>query len=169
MLRNIVSIVLLSLATLSFSAHADTAKDDPIQASQIPALVERLEREAPLDQAGRQLRSDLIAWLQATPDYTITACDIVPPLPQPTVPNGPELFAQYLFGNLSYQITHPGKLPESVLQTAGVESMLKAYAVMLARDQKARIPEFDTLIEKKASTPLDVLLAPAIAEHCDER
>jgi hypothetical protein len=146
-----------------------TIRPRELNVVEIPLLIERLEREAPLDAHGRMLRSDLIDWLQATKDYTVVVCDIIRPVPDPSTPNGSELLFQYMFGNVAYQMTHPGEDDESKRQVAGIESMLNAYVTMAARDGKARIAEFDALIAQRAEKPLATLLAPAIAERCSDQ
>jgi hypothetical protein len=116
----------------------------------------------------REMRQWLIQWVAETPALTVTVCDILGPIPSTKVKWGPELLLQQMFGNAAFQIKNPDK-PDSIsVQTAGVESLLRAYQAIIVKEPSARIPHFDQLLTKQREGALKSHMAPLVVQHCDD-
>ena len=163
-MRSLIKLC-LALVCSPLLAQSWTAPASEKDSDKVVRLTDALEKE-PLSANGPEARKWLIQWLTDTPDYSVTVCDILEPIPGKKVPNGPELMVQNLFGNATYQIKKPGQRDEAVLQQAGVESVLKAYQSILAHDSKAHIKYFDELLAKQQQGLLKERLAPIIAKEC---
>jgi hypothetical protein len=122
----------------------------------------------PMRRDAKRMRQWLVEWVNATPDFTVTVCNILGPVPSTKVKYGPELFLQQMFGNVTFQIRNPTKTDSISVQTAGVVSLLKAYAAILAKDPGANIPYFDNLLAKQRAGQLRDHMAPLIVRHCDD-
>lgn len=146
-------------------AQSVAAPDTERVTDKVLRLTDALEKE-PLSASAPDTRKRLVQWLTDTPDFSVTVCDILGPIPGKKLKYGPELMVQLLFGNVAYQIRNPGQKDEAVLQQAGVESVLKAYQAILAQDPKAHIKYFDDLLEKHRQGLLKENLAPLIAKEC---
>ena len=145
------------------SAPIEAPETDSARAAKYTAALEA----DPLGDDATAKRRWLLQWLTDTPDFIVTVCDILGPLPKDdAVPNGPELLVQQMFGNVSYQIRNPGKTDTLTLQVAGVESVLRSYSAILAKDQKARIPYFDNLVTEQRKGSLKAHMAPIVASGC---
>ncbi len=115
-----------------------------------------------------EMRKWLMQWLTQTADFTVTVCDILGPIPGTKVPNGPNLLLQQMFGNVTFQIKNPSRSDTVSTQLAGVESLLRAYSVILAKDPDARIPHLDKLLAKQRDGSLKDHMAPLIVRECDD-
>jgi hypothetical protein len=122
----------------------------------------------PMRTDAKRMRQWLMEWLAATPDFTVTVCNILGPIPGTKVKYGPELFLQQMFGNVTFQIKNPSKTDSISIQTAGVASLLKSYSVILAKDPGANIPYFDNLLTKQRAGQLRDHMAPLIVRSCDD-
>jgi hypothetical protein len=122
----------------------------------------------PLGENSIEMRRWLLQWITNTPDFTVIVCDILGPIPKDeTILYGPELLVQQMFGNVSYQINNPDNTDKFSQQFAGVESLLKAYSAILAKDPKARIPYFDDLLSKQKQNLLKVHMVSVVANGCN--
>jgi hypothetical protein len=159
-----IAFTALMLALPTAGQAADAEPD----AKKFTRLTQALETD-PLQATGREMRAWLFNWMEKSPDVTITVCDVLGPIPSDKPPFGLELWAQALAGNAAFQIAHPDKKRDAVAtQVAGVESMLKSYAVILATDPKARIPYVDELLKFKAAGKLKVFMEPLVAKKCSD-
>jgi hypothetical protein len=122
----------------------------------------------PMRSDAKRMRQWLVEWLAATPDFEVTVCDILGPVPGDKLKYGPELLLQQMFGNVTFQIKNPTKTDSISVQTAGVVSLLKAYSMILAKDPNAHIPYFDNLLAKQRAGELKDHMAPLIVRHCDD-
>lgn len=120
----------------------------------------------PLASDAKEKRQWLMHWLTSTKDYDVTVCEIFGPTLREDIPYSPELMAQQMFGNVAYQISNPGVHDEVAKQVAGMQSLLKAYAAILARDAKAHIPYYDSLLDMRAKGSLNEYLTPVIQKAC---
>ena len=120
----------------------------------------------PLGNEAPKMRQWLTAWVTKTPDFNVTVCDILGPLFNKKRPYSDELFAQQIFGTAAYQIKNPGKKDESLIQLAGVESVLRAYEAIVVKDSKGRIKYLDELLGKQRQGLLKDKLAPKITKGC---
>jgi hypothetical protein len=155
------SIVLLVISQLTF---ADAPTSERIT-DKVVTLTATLESD-PLGNEAPAMRQWLIAWVRETSDFTVNVCDVLGPIPKKKLPYSAELVAQHIFGNVAYQIKNPGQKDEILFQLAGVESVLKAYEAIAAKDSKARIKYFDELLEKQRQGLLKDQLGPKIAKVC---
>jgi hypothetical protein len=128
-------------------------------------LTDALEKD-PLGDQAAESRRWLVEWLTDTPDYTVTVCDILGPVPSKKLRYGGELMSQLMFGNVAYQIRNPTQKDETLLQLAGVESVLKVYAAILVKDPDSHIKYFDELLEKQKQGLLKQQMAPTISKAC---
>lgn len=161
-MRSALLICLLSTCVPAMPVHA--AEKDVARAVR---YTEALETN-PMHKDGKRMRQWLVEWLNATPDFTVTVCNILGPVPSTKVKYGPELFLQQMFGNVTFQIRNPTKTDSISVQTAGVVSLLKAYSTILAKDPGAGIPYFDNLLAKQRAGQLRDHMAPLIVQRCDD-
>ncbi|HEY5993390.1 MAG TPA: hypothetical protein VIU46_02200 [Gallionellaceae bacterium] len=127
----------------------------------------------PFASDAKQMRQWMMAWVTDTPDYTVYVCgDLFGPMMKKKhedVPYGPELLMQQMFGNVAYQIGNPGTHDEVSKQLAGMESLLKVYALVVARDAKARMPYYDNLLAEQKKGSLKAYLTPIIEKKCAKK
>lgn len=149
------------------NAHAQGAAELRIESSQVSGLTRLLEQQ-PHHPEARSIRALLLEWEENTPDAVNHVCpDVLAPLPGRSIPNAPELLAQFIFGSAAFQLDNPSRkgalLPS---QLAGMRSMLSTYKVLLATDPTARIPRFDDLLAMDANGTLAAHLEPIVALGC---
>ncbi|HVJ62819.1 MAG TPA: hypothetical protein VM555_08915, partial [Tahibacter sp.] len=112
----------------------------------------------------------LLHWVNDTPDYTVTVCDVLAEGQKVGSPYSAELLAQQLFGNVAYQIAHPSGLKDEItLQMAGIESALRTYQALIAHDPTAHVAYLDTLLEKQRAGALNAFMRPIIVQRCMSR
>lgn len=151
---------LLVTGTTACAAPAET---DAARAARYTVALEK----DPLGTKAADQRQWLLLWVTETPDYNVTACDVLGEGQKVGAPYSAELLAQQIFGNVAYQIAHPaGGRDEITLQMAGVESTLRTYQAIVARDPTAHIPYLDTLLEKQRSGELKQFMKPIIVQRC---
>ena len=161
-MRAAAALACLLLASSSFAASQPEKPAD-----KAVRYTEALEADPFRSDAGK-MRQWLGQWVAETPDYTVTVCDILGPIPSTKLPFGPELLLQQMFGNVAFQIKNPDKFDVVSVQTAGVESLLRAYTKIIAKQPGARIPYFDNLLTKQRNGELRAHMAPLIVRSCDE-
>lgn len=157
---------LLPLLLAAGAAWSQQPSGDSEEAKRVVLRYTRALEVDPLADTAPRARRMLVEWLQDTKDYTVVVCDILGPIPAEKPPHSAELLAQQMFGNVAYQIEHPGEKDRNRLQIAGVESMLKSYSAILAEDPQARIPYLDGLLAEKKKGRLARHMAPIIAKGC---
>jgi len=166
-----VKSVVLGFALTAASAVPALAADGQavIASRDAVRLIRALEQE-PLSPDAAMIRSDLIDWVAATKDVTITVCDVLGPVPGTQVPYGAELFVQAMFGKGAFQLEHPEhKGNEQKAQLAGIESMLRSYERIVAMDPYSRIAEYDEWLSDLEAGRLEAKVGPNIQRHCLER
>jgi len=159
-------IASIGLLLVAGAVAAQDAPPSPGEAEQFVVRFTRALEVDPLGDNASRVRGTLIEWLQNTKDYTVVVCDILGPIPGEKPPHSAELLVQQMFGNVAYQIEHPGEKDGNRLQVAGVESVLKSYSAIRAEDPKARIPYLDRLLEERKKGTLAQHMAPIIARGC---
>ncbi|HJR74154.1 MAG TPA: hypothetical protein VJ806_11010 [Luteimonas sp.] len=158
-----------ALFLLLLAAGAASAQQPPPDSDEAKRVVLRYVRALevdPLAETAPRARRMLMEWLKDTKDYKVVVCDILGPIPAQKPPHSAELLGQQMFGNVAYQIEHPGEKDRNRLQVAGVESMLKSYSALLAEDPQARIPYLDGLLAERKKGRLAQHMAPIIAKGC---
>jgi len=164
-----LAILLFAFLTLAHPAAFALPEAKPeTDAQKAVRYTAALEAE-PLAAAAREQRKWLMGWLEATPDYVVTVCDVFGSTLKEDAPYAAELMAQQMFGNFAYQITLPGVHDEVSKQAAGMESALKAYSAILAAKPKAHIPYYDGLLAEQAKGTLKQHLAPVIDKACTQK
>ncbi len=163
------AILLFSLLMFAPAFAAEQASESDAQkAARYTAALEK----APFASDAKEMRRWVLVWLTDTKDYRVLVCvDVLGPLLKKKpeeIPFGPELMVQQMFGNVAYQINNPGKHDEATLQVAGMESLLKVYAQVVARNDKARLPYFDNLLAEQKKGALKQYLAP-VAQKCGKK
>ena len=149
------------------SAPALPAQNTEKDVDKAVRYTEALEAN-PMSRDAKRMRQWLVEWVAATPDFEVTVCDILGPIPSTKLKYGPELLLQQMFGNVTFQIKNPNKTDSVSVQTAGVVSLLKAYSAILAKDPDAHIPYFDKLLDKQRAGELRGHMAPLIVRSCDD-
>ena len=81
---------------------------------------------------------------------------------------GKQLYAQSVFGMAAFLIEHPKRTSDWLaVQTAGVESVLRAYRSLLRKAPRAHWDELDVLLTAQRQGKLERLLEETM-EGCDE-
>ena len=159
-------IALVPLFVVMTAATACAAPASETDAARAARYTVALEKD-PLGNKAPDQRQWLLLWVTETPDFNVTACDVLGEGQKVGAPYSAELLAQQIFGNVAYQIANPrGGRDEITLQMAGVESTLRAYKAILARDPTARVPYLDSLLEKQRSGELKQFMKPIIVQRC---
>jgi hypothetical protein len=163
--RWIVAALLLTGSCAMTAIAQDSPETDE---AKFIRLTQQLE-ETPLSDTDKTVRSWLLQWAIDSQDITVLACNVMRPVPADDVPNSGVFVTQMMFGNAAYQISHPDKREDLLAtQLAGVRSALKAYASILAKDPKARIPQFDELLQKDKDRALEAYMAPIVDKECSQ-
>lgn len=165
--RIIVSLLFATAAALAaFAATALAQGAHETDEAKFVRMTRQLE-QAPLGDADKSTRTWLLKWVQDSRDITVRFCRVLDPVPGQGIPNSGILATQQIFGNAAYQISHPDRRADpQATQLAGARSALRAYAALLAKDPKARIPRMDALLRDEAAGKLGTTLAPVIARQC---
>ena len=162
----VAAFVLLSTCTGASTALAQTSAQS--EEAKFIRLTHQLEM-APLSDTDKSMRSWLLQWAMNSQDITVIACDVMGLAPAGDAPNSGIYVTQMMFGNAAYQISHPDKKADLLAtQLAGVRSALKAYESILAKDQNARIPHLDDLLQQDKDGTLATHMAPIIDKECSQ-
>lgn len=156
----------LALLLAAGASYAQQPPPDSDEAKRVVLRYVRALEVDPLADTAPRARRMLMEWLRDTKDYKVVVCDILGPVPAQKPPHSAELLAQQMFGNVAYQIEHPGEKDRDRLQVAGVESLLKSYSAIVAEEPQARIPYFDGLLAERKKGRLAQHMAPIIAKGC---
>ena len=155
---------LLIAASLAAAAACSAAPESDV--ARAARYASELEKN-PLSNDAPDQRQWLLLWLNDTPLYTVTVCDVLSEGQKVGSPYSAELFAQQLFGNVALQIAQPtGRKDEITLQMAGIDSVLRTYRAILARDPTAHVAYLDTLLEKERAGELATFMRPIIVQRC---
>lgn len=162
MRRNLVTALALSLACSLPSAAraADRGPSTPAERKRAVETTRKLEK-LPLAPGANDERIWLLKWINDIPDLTIRTCPgLLDALRfDDEGKYGRKLYAQSMFGMTAYMIEHPRRRDDWVaVQTAGVESTLKAYQSLLAAKPQARWELLDRLATaQKQGTLADIV------------
>jgi hypothetical protein len=169
-----VKIVALAFALALTAPSQAAAERGPSTSAERTRAVEatrRLERD-PLGPGAREDRRWLIQWIIDIPDIEVRGCsgplDVLKE--DDGSRHGKVLFAQSMFGMAAFLIEHPREKNDWVrVQTAGVESVLKAYRSVLSSDPEARWKELDLLVEARRQGKLRDVIEETMEGCGDER
>ena len=120
----------------------------PAERKRAVELTRKLEKD-PLYAGADKDREWLFEWIVAIPDVNVQSCsgplDVLVEEPKQ---HGRQLYAQSVFGMAAFVIQNPKRKDDWVaVQEAGIESTLRAYQALVARDPAARRPELDDLVQ----------------------
>lgn len=140
--------VFLAVALAAPALAAERGPSTKAERRRAVEITRRLER-APLAPNANADRIWLLRWINDIPDIVVRTCSgLLDTLPADDGEKfGRKLFAQSMFGMTAYMIEHPAKKNEWVaVQTAGIESTLKAYEALLKAKPGMRWEELDRLM-----------------------
>jgi hypothetical protein len=159
----------LALAAVPAAALA-RGPSTPAERKRAVETTRQLEKD-PLAPGAMAARKWLLTWIEEIPDITVRTCS--GPLDALAQDRGGErygriLFAQASFGIVSWLIEHPKAGGDWIAeQTAGLESVLRAYRSILRREPQARWEELDLLLEAKRQGKLSDVVEQTM-ETCGE-
>ncbi len=159
----------IALALLAAAAARPALARGPSTAEERKRAVEttrNLEKE-PLSRSSMQARKWLLQWIVDIPDIHVTSCNGPLDVLQKDEedPYGQLLYVQAVFGMAAFLVEHPGKKDDWVaVQTAGMESVLRAYESLRKADSEARWKELDRLAAARKAGKLRALVKAEMAE-----
>jgi hypothetical protein len=155
----ILTALLLVLAAPSLAA-AERGPSTPEERKRAVETTRTLEKE-PLARRSMEARRWLFQWIVEIPDIHVTSCagPLDPLLADPEDAYGQILWAQSVFGMTAFLVENPKKASDwAAVQTAGIESVLRAYASLRRSDSEARWPALDRLEKaRKAGKLRDIV------------
>lgn len=129
----------------------------------------RLEQQ-PLAKEANAARRWLIQWIVEIPDINVQGCsgplDVLAQDAEGER-HGRLLWVQSMFGMAAYQVEHPREKDWVVIQTAGVESVLRTYRALLRVEPSARWEELDLLLQAERAGKLEQVVEQTM-EGCGE-
>lgn len=164
-------LVTASLAALLAAAPArgERGPSTPAERRKAVEVTRRLERE-PLARRAAADRRWLLQWIVEIPDIQVRGCSgPLDPLAEDDGGRfGKILYVQSVFGMAVYQIEHPRSADDWLaVQTAGVESVLRAYRSLLRKAPGAHWDELDALLVVQRQGKLAPVLEQAL-EGCGD-
>ncbi len=137
----------LALAVLAPAAARARGPSTPEERKRAIETTRKLERE-PLARNSMDARKWLFQWIVEIPDVNVTSC----PGPLDALRENEDdtyaqlLYVQSIFGMAAFQIDNPKKASDLVaVQTAGIESVLRAYDAMRKADSELKYKALDRL------------------------
>lgn len=123
----------------------------------------RLLEKKPFDPQAEAARKWGFKYVADTDEVSVVLCsDILKLIPEKKNKFKGELLMQFTFGTAVFKLENPDKKnDEKAAQLAGVESMLRAYEVMAAENEKAKNTEMDALVAKRNNGELKALVDAA--------
>lgn len=126
----------------------------------------KLERE-PLARSGIPAREWLLQFIVEAPDFNVKGCS--GPLDalaeNEDGPYARLLYVQSIFGMAAFILEHPKKAEDwAAVQTAGIESTLRAYQSLLRADSEAHWKELDRLVKAQKAGKLRKLVETEMAD-----
>ena len=123
-------------------------------------ITRRLEKE-PLSRSGVEARSWLLRFIVEAPDFEVRGCsgplDVLGK--EEDGPYAQILYVQSVFGMTAFMLENPKKAQDwAAVQTAGIESTLKAYESILRADSEARWKQLDRLVTARKAGKLRALV-----------
>jgi len=154
------------LITVAGLSVAKPKASTPEERAKAVMLAHELEMQPAAEDAVEK-RSWLIKWWEKVPDYTVTVCDLLGPLPKDDHPFFSEVLVQSMFSGGAFMIEHPDQAKDQVaVQTAGVEGALKVYEILAKLMPEGRLPFLDDLLKKRDTGTLADYMRDAVAKGC---
>lgn len=144
----------------------------PAERKKAVETTHRLER-FPLAPDANAQRKWLLKWIVDIPDINVKGCsgplDILAQ-DEDGSRHGRQLYAQSMFGMTAFMIEHPAQKDDWIaVQTAGLESTLRAYESLVSAQPDARWEELDTLLQARRQGKLRDVVEKTMEGCGDER
>ena len=168
--RLAAGILALALAT-SPALAAARGPSTPAERKKAVATTRELEQN-PLAPGAGPARMWLLRWIVEIPDINVRGCagPLDALVQDDGSRHGKELYAQAMFGMTAFMIENPRKKDDWVaVQTAGLESTLRAYDALLRAEPSSRWEELDTLAEARRQGRLQEIVESTMEGCGDER
>jgi hypothetical protein len=160
--RTLAAALVLLAPALAFAERGPSTPEERKRAVEI---THRLERE-PLARSGAEARAWLLKFVVEAPDFHVKSCRG----PLDVLANDEEdpyaalLYVQSIFGMTAFLFEHPKQAADwAAVQTAGIESTLKAYESLRRADSEARWKELDRLVAARKAGKLRKLVEKEMA------
>ncbi len=162
MLRALAALALVLAVPRPALARGPSTPEERKRALQ---TTRKLEKE-PLSRTSMDARRWLFQWIVEIPDIQVTSCKgPLDSLQQDEEGYGQILYVQSVFGMAAYLIEHPAKKNDWVsVQTAGIESVLRAYEAIRKADSDARWKALDRLAAAQKAGKLRAIVKDEMAE-----
>jgi hypothetical protein len=160
--RTVAAALVLFLApALGFAREPST----PAERKRAVEVTRRLEKE-PLARSGAEARAWLLKFVVEAPDFHVKSCrgplDVL--AKEEGDPYAAILYVQSIFGMTAFLFEHPKQAGDwAAVQTAGIESTLKAYESLRRADSEARWKELDRLVAARNAGKLRKLVEDEMA------
>jgi tellurite resistance protein len=166
--RKTVLLRALALALLVLASPrlaAARGPSTPEERKRALQTVRKLEKE-PLSRKSMEDRKWLFQWIVEIPDIQVTSCKgPLDPLQEDDEGYGKLLYLQSVFGMTAFLIEHSDRKGDwAAIQTAGIESVLRAYDSIRKADSEARSKELDRLAAAQKSGKLLGIVKKEMAE-----
>ncbi len=163
-MRRVLAAV-LALAVLAPAAARARGPSTPEERKRAVETTRTLEKE-PLARSSMDARKWLFQWIVEIPDINVTSC--AGPLDALRADEddayGQLLYVQSVFGMAAFQIESPKRSSDWVaVQTAGIESVLRAYDAMRRADSELRYKELDRLEKARKDGKLAAVVKKEMA------
>jgi hypothetical protein len=167
---SVAALALAALLAVPSAAEAQRGPSTPAERKRAVEVTRRLERQ-PLGRDAEASRTWLFQWIGDIPDIQVRICS--GPLDAlgraRDERHGRILYLQSLFGMAAFLVENPAKADDWLtVQTAGVESTLRAYESVLKAERAARWPELDALLAARRAGKLRAVLEEQMASCGDE-
>lgn len=155
------ALLLLSVPALAAARGPST----PAERKKAVELTRKLEKQ-PLARSSGQDRAWLLEFIVEAPDFEVKSCtgplDVL--AKDEENPYARLLYIQSVFGMASFMFESPKKAGDwAAVQTAGIESTLRAYESLLKADPESRWKELDRLVAARGKGKLRALVEKEMA------
>jgi hypothetical protein len=158
------------LALAPALAVAERGPSTPAERRKAVDSTRKLEQQ-PTAPGSNAARKWLMQWIQEIPDINVKSCS--GPLDALAQDSGDEkfgriLYVQSVFGMAAYQVEHPKEKDWVTVQTAGIESVLRAYSALLKTQPDAHWQELDLLLAARRQGKLEQVVEETMEGCGDE-
>ncbi|CAN5439206.1 hypothetical protein BH10ACI1_BH10ACI1_14320 [soil metagenome] len=155
--------IIFALFIIALSAQTGFAQSQKEKDRKAFISNTRLLEKKPFDANADAARKWGFKWVADTDEVSIVLCsDTMKLIPDKKNKYKAELLMQFMFGMAVFKLENPDqKNDENAAQLAGLESMLKAYEVMVAEKSEAKNAELDALLVKRNNDELKTLVEAA--------
>ncbi len=159
------ALALAAVAVLMPRAADARGPSTPEERKRAVETTRKLEKE-PLARGSMEARRWLFQWIVDIPDIQVVSCKgPLDPLQEDEEGYGQLLYLQDVFGMAAFLVQHPEKKADWVaVQTAGIESVLRAYDAIRKADSEARWKELDRLAAAQKAGKLPGIVRTEMAE-----